>query len=197
MQLNTDSASWFITSVQALTLLLPVTLSGLALIMCMRKGWLTRLDIPLDGGLTLGGSPLVGKSKSVRSVVLYVVISILVTLVLHQLQTRSDAVAPVFASNPFMLGSAIPLAYLAGEILNSFVKRRLGIATSGSSGSPLGRRLQAIVDNLDGILASGLVFATVYQVSVEILSCAFVLAVLIHLGTDLLMRKLRLKRKQK
>ena len=180
---------------QSLSLLLPIAFSGLTLILCMRKGWLKALDRPLDGGLTLRGEPLIGKSKSVRSLVIYLVIATAVTLLLNLVAQRSNLVSPVYRNNAFVLGPLITLAYLAGEILNSFVKRRLGIATSGQAGSKVSSSIQRVFDNVDGILSTGLVFIY-FQVPTSVLLTSGLLAVLIHLSTDLLMRRLKLKRKQ-
>ena len=180
---------------QSLSLLLPIAFSGLTLIFCMRKGWLKALDRPLDGGLTLRGEPLIGRSKSVRSLVIYLVIATAVTLLLNLVAQSSNLVSPVYLNNPFVLGPLITLAYLAGEILNSFVKRRLGIATSGQASSKVSSSIQRVFDNVDGILATGFVFIY-FQVPVSVLLTSGVLAVLIHLSTDLLMRRLKLKRKQ-
>ena len=188
-----ELSQFLLTLSQAFTLLLPITFAGLCLIICMRTGWLTKLEVPLDGGLKLGGQPLIGKSKSFRSLIIYLVVATLVTLVLNFWAQVSDLVAPVFLTNPFVLGPAITLSYLLGEIVNSFIKRRFGIASSGGASSRLGSRVQAIFDNVDGIIASGLLFIFNYQVPAEILVTSFVLAVVIHLSTDLLMRRLQLK----
>lgn len=188
-----DLSQFLLTLSQAFTLLLPITAAGLCLIACMRKGWLEKLDVPLDGGLKCGGEPLIGKSKSLRSLIVYLVVATIVTLVLNLSAQLTNLVAPVFLTNAFVLGPAITLSYLLGEIVNSFIKRRFGIATSGKASSRLGSRFQSVVDNVDGIISSGLLFIFIYQVSAEILITAFVLAVLIHLSTDLLMRRLQLK----
>ncbi len=193
--MNIELNQFLQTLSQAFTLLLPITFAGLSLIICMRKNWLAKLDIPLDGGIKLGGEPLIGKSKSVRSLVIYLVVATLVTMLLNSLAQESDLVAPVYLNNPLILGPAITLCYLAGEIVNSFVKRRLRIATSGHALTSLGARVQSITDNIDGIISSGLLFIFVYKLSTEILMTAFVLSVFIHLSTDALMRKLKLKRK--
>lgn len=185
------------TLAQAFTLLLPITLGGITLIVCMRKGWLKKLDVPLDGGLTLGGKPLVGRSKSLRSLLIYLVVATIVTTVLHFAATTSDLVAAVYLNNPVIFATLSTLSYLAGEIINSFIKRRLGITTSGESKSRLGARIQAVFDNIDGILTSGLVLIFVYGAPTELLVTAFVLANVTHLSTDALMRRLRLKRQQK
>lgn len=181
---------------QAFTLLLPITFGGLTLILCMRKGWLRSLDVPLDGGLTLGGMPLIGKSKSLRSLAIYTLSAILVCSVLNIIAGSSDYVSDIYQTSPVILGPEIALSYLAGEILNSFVKRRMGIVTSGNSSSWLGSRIQSVFDNVDGIISCGTLFILVYQVQASVLAISFVLAVLLHLSTDLLMRRLRLKTKQ-
>ena len=186
-----------ITLAQGFSLLLPILFSGIALIVCMRKGWLARFDVPLDGGLLLGGQPLIGRSKSVRSLMLYLAIATLITSLLHLLAPLTESVAPVYRENPFILGPATTLAYLAGEVVNSFIKRRLGIATSGSVSSPVAARIQAIFDNIDGMLGSGLVLIISYGVAPEVLAASFVLAVVTHLSTDALMRRLGLKRKHR
>jgi hypothetical protein len=161
----------------------------------MRKGWLKKLDVPLDGGINLRGEPLIGKSKSVRSLVIYLVIATLVTLGLNLLAQSSNMIAAVYLRNPVVLGPAITIAYLAGEVLNSFIKRRLGIATSGQASSKVSSLIQKIFDNLDGILSTGFLFLY-FAVPLKVLLISGVLAFLIHLSTDLLMRRLSLKRKQ-
>ena len=181
---------------QALTLLLPITAAGLTLIVCMRKGWLRKLDVPLDGGIRFGGRPLIGISKSLRSLVIYLVVATAVTGILHLVAPISGAVATVYLTNPLILGPANTLAYLAGEVVNSFVKRRLGIETSGTVKNRTAARVQAIFDNLDGVLASGLLMILVFRVQGEVLVVAFFLAIATHLSTDALMRRLRLKRQQ-
>jgi len=180
---------------QACTLILPIFFSGLTLILCMKKRWLQSLDVPLDGGIQLSGQPLIGKSKSVRSLVVYLVVATAVTFLLNWSVESTNLVSPVYRNNPYLLGPLITLFYLAGEVLNSFVKRRLGIISSGQARSKLASLIQAFFDNADGILVCGLVF-TYFQVSQEVLWTAFVLAFVIHLSTDMLMRRLRLKRKQ-
>lgn len=180
---------------QAISLLLPITFSGLTLILCMRKGWLKKLDVPLDGGINLRGEPLIGKSKSVRSLVIYLVIATLVTLGLNSLAQSSNMISAVYLRNPFVLGPAITIAYLTGEILNSFIKRRLGIATSGQASSKVSSLIQKIFDNVDGILSTGFLFLY-FEVPLQVLLISGVLAFLIHLSTDFLMRRLSLKRKQ-
>jgi CDP-2,3-bis-(O-geranylgeranyl)-sn-glycerol synthase len=67
---------------------------------------------PLDGGLTLSDErPLLGMSKTVRGVVLSVVLTPLVAIV---------------SGLSWQVGLVVALAAMAGDLLSSFVKRRMG-----------------------------------------------------------------------
>ena len=63
-----------LTLAQAFSLLLPILLSGLFFIACMKKHWLMALNTPMDFGLELGGKRLFGPNKNWRGAVLYLVI---------------------------------------------------------------------------------------------------------------------------
>lgn len=72
---------------------------------------------PLDGGLAfLDGRPLFGPSKTVRGVVAALV---------------ATALAAAVLGLPAALGAIVGLAAMAGDLLSSFIKRRLGVAPSG------------------------------------------------------------------
>lgn len=172
---------------QSISLLLPILLSGLFFILCIRKGWLSFLNRPIDSGKTLGGVPLLGSNKNWRGPVIYVVLGTLVSVVLGWISGSQEWVAPVFRSNTFMLGILLTLSYAGAELVNSFVKRRLGIAPGKTAGM-----ITKFFDNTDGALASGLVYLA-FGASIQLLFLSFALSVLVHSSTDVLMRKLRLK----
>lgn len=76
-------------------------------------------NYPLDGGLILAdGQPLLGPSKTVRGVVL----SLLVTTV----------TAVVFAL-PWYVGSVIAVGAMLGDLISSFTKRRLRMPSSSQA----------------------------------------------------------------
>lgn len=73
--------------------------------------------IPIDGGLILSdGQPLFGKSKTIRGVVL----ALLITTMLAPLVNLE-----------FINGAMISAAAMTGDLLSSFLKRRLKIPSSG------------------------------------------------------------------
>lgn len=102
-------------TVKLLVLLTVANTTPIAVKRLMGKRW----DAPLDGGLRfLDGRPLLGHSKTVRGVVAATMVSLLT--------------APLMGFSPGT-GAAIGLLSMAGDLLSSFVKRRLDIPSSGKA----------------------------------------------------------------
>src|SRR4029078_10611144 len=74
---------------------------------------------PLDGGLTLAdGRPLFGPSKTVRGVVLAIL---------------APTISAALLGLGWKVGALFGSTAMAGDLLSSFVKRRLGLATSSQA----------------------------------------------------------------
>jgi CDP-2,3-bis-(O-geranylgeranyl)-sn-glycerol synthase len=98
-------------------LLLLVTANGTPLIVGLLLG--THLDRPLDGNLRfLDGRPLLGPSKTVRGIIGAV--------------TATTLLAPLLGLTPAR-GAAFGLLAMSGDLISSFIKRRLRIAPSHSA----------------------------------------------------------------
>lgn len=179
--------------VQGLSMLFPIGLSGITLIAFMKLRWLEPLNRPVDFGVTWGGSRIFGDSKTFRGLVIHVVVATAVVITIHSLDP-AWWLAPQYAREPVTLGLAISLSYVGGELVNSFVKRRLGIATGGYASGPAA--LQRFFDNVDGSIANGLMFLAVYRVPLDLLIVAGVYGYALHEGTDAMMRRLKLKREK-
>ena len=75
-----------------------------------------RLSYPFDNGVAfLDGKPLFGKSKTIRGIVLSIV---------------SSTLAGPLLGFDWKIGAAVGGAAMAGDLLSSFVKRRLNLAPS-------------------------------------------------------------------
>jgi hypothetical protein len=120
-----------------------LTIAQLALLLAVANGapviatriFGERFSWPLDGGVELAdGKPLFGKSKSVRGIV----VSIL-----------SSALAAPLLGLPWKIGLAVGGAAMAGDLLSSFVKRRLDLAPSSRATG-----LDQIPESLFPLLAS-------------------------------------------
>ncbi|MBU6144255.1 MAG: CDP-archaeol synthase [Acidobacteria bacterium] len=185
-----------LTLARAVTVLLPILLSGLFFIACMKKRWLLVLNKPMDFGLKIGGKRLFGPNKNWRGAVIYLTGGTGITLVLHYLSLSQPWVAPVFAENPWLLGPLCCAGYILGELINSFIKRRLDIDPGTKAKSSAGRAIQAFFDNADGAIGYALVLNLLFLPQGAYLYVALVLALAVHAGSDVLMRKLSLKHKK-
>ncbi len=104
--------------------------------------------------------------------------------------------APVFELPwGIVVGATVGAAYSAGELANSFVKRRLDI-NPGHEVSTRWRYLQVAVDLSDGILLASVVYA-LWGVPVAMATALFIFGVALHVSTDVLMRRLSLKRHER
>jgi CDP-2,3-bis-(O-geranylgeranyl)-sn-glycerol synthase len=98
---------------------------------------------PLDGGMTFNdGRPLFGPAKTIRGIVL----SLLAT-----------PIAAALIGLPWQLGAVVAGAAMAGDLLSSFVKRRMGLAPSSKATG-----LDQIPEALLPLMASRLVVAVTF-----------------------------------
>lgn len=79
----------------------------------------SRFAVPVDGGCRfLDGRPLFGPSKTLRGLVLSIAVTALVAALLGL---------------PWTLGVGFAAASMAGDLLSSFLKRRLNVPPSGQA----------------------------------------------------------------
>ncbi len=127
----------------------------------------TRLDWPLDGNHRfLDGRPLLGPSKTIRGIIGAVMATALLAPLLGLAPTR---------------GAAFGLLAMAGDLLSSFIKRRLQIAPSQSA---------PLLDQLpETLIPLGVMHPLLGATAVEVL-----LAVLIFMAIDLIFSHLHERR---
>src|SRR6476469_9571173 len=109
---------WRMTDLHVLSVLQVLALVGVAngAPVFAKKLLGGHLGLPLDGGLVLpDGRPLLGRSKTIRGVVLAVL---------------SCAIAGPVVGLDVASGVLVGLAAMAGDAASSFIKRRLGLAPS-------------------------------------------------------------------
>ena len=95
-------------------MLLVVIANGAPII--AQKAFRNRFNQPLDHGIRfIDGRPLLGASKTYRGVLASVVITSIAAAILHI---------------PIIIGVGFALLAMFGDMLSSFIKRRLGIDTS-------------------------------------------------------------------
>ena len=126
--------------VQFLYLFAPLLLAAAWSGLVMRLDWFKDLRVPLDGGLSFRGSRVFGDSKTWRGVFVAITGCIAgATLQKYVIGAHASAIALLDYSrlNVLAFGTAMGASAMLGELPNSFVKRRLGIAPGHTSVGPL------------------------------------------------------------
>lgn len=179
---------------KVISLTLPIVISGVFLIFAIKKNFLQILNIPLDHNLMINKTRLFGNNKTYRGLAIFVALSIMVSYLLRFFYQGGyrDFIHPVFNASPLLIGLMYSLSYTLGELINSAVKRQMGIAPGKIAGSSFAR-LQKFIDLSDGIIVVAAMLAIFNQVSAYQAIAAAVVGIGIHFGTDKLMQSLRLK----
>jgi hypothetical protein len=168
---------------QALYLLSPL-LVAVALAAVVQKYELFRSwKVPIDGGRTLGGKCLFGDSKTWRGVAVAVV-GCVATVAVQRYLLRDTATGLAVVDyahvNVGLFGATMGLAAMAGELPNSFVKRRLGI-TPGTTASGRGlRSLFWVYDQVDLLTLTWPALLPWVRPAPGLVLASFVLALVVH-----------------
>ena len=104
------------------------------------------LAIPLDRGIQLCGQPLFGPHKTVRGL-------FVVSLAALMVAAMGTSLWGNFSLSGMGAVGMVAFAYMLGELPNSFVKRRLGVAP-GVSGRGAAGLVFSLVDHSDSVLAA-------------------------------------------
>lgn len=172
------------------SLALPVLVPGVALIAILKAGWFSALRKPIDGGAMLGRRPLFGQAKTWLGVIVYVGGGALIGA-LTGLAPWSDA---VYQRVPgAVVGIAAGALYVTGELANSFVKRRLGIASSESASGVRGQ-VQWFFDLVDGAVLACLGFLAL-GVAPGVVVVTFVVGAALHALAEFVMHAIGVKRR--
>lgn len=185
---------------QALWLALPVTLAGLTHVMAISRDVLPRLArTRLDGGLELRGRPLLGANKTLRGAVVMITSTVVWTSVFDSIQRAlalddSLRFIPRDQLGSIGLGLVLGLAYIVGELPNSFIKRQLGIAP-GAAAEDRVRGLFWALDQLDSAVAILLALALFRAPSLGFVLTLLGLTLVVHPAVAAIMVVLGLKRR--
>jgi len=140
----------------------------------LRFDLLRPLKRPLDGG-----SGLFGANKTWRGALVMTVGPLLATVALHRFDWYRRRL-PVDAS-PVLLGAILGISTVAGELPNSFLKRRLGIAPGAQRNVAL-----TIFDQADFVLTAALLLRPVYRMSARETAEAFAIVAAAHVPINLI-----------
>ena len=145
-----------------------------------------RLNRPLDGGALFRGRRVFGDNKTWRGAFFMTSGTVIATALLslwpawwHRLpQDFRDA-------GPWLVGLLLGLAVVVGELPNSFLKRRLGIAPGKQRHGPAGVAI-SIYDQADWVPAAWLLLLPVHALSALDVAIAFAIVTAIHVPINVI-----------
>jgi hypothetical protein len=170
-----------------LLLIAPVVGGGIAQAVVIRWDLFPRFAaIPLDFGATIGGRRLFGANKTLRGALVMMIATGMCSLALFSAVSPYE---PPPAFGWFGLGVVMGFGYIAAELPNSFVKRRLGIPPGASGGG----RVQYAIDQCDSVIGVVLALWVVTELPPADLATVGVLGVVVHVLFDLGMHRAGVK----
>ena len=149
----------------------------------LRFDLLRVLKRPIDGGRTWRGRRLLGDNKTWRGALVMSSGPLLATMVLHRAAWYRRRL-PVDA-DPLLLGAILGVSTVAGELPNSFLKRRLGIAPGAQRNA-----LLSIFDQADFVLMAWLLLRPVYRMSAREAAEVFAIVATVHVPINVVGRLL-------
>jgi hypothetical protein len=154
---------------------LPVVGAWIAHAPVLRLDLLRPLRRPLDGG-----RGVFGDNKTWRGALVMFTGVVLATAVLWPLMPDS-----LRDESRLLVGALIGAAVVLGELPNSFMKRRLGIAPGQRRLTPAGLAL-VVYDQADFVPAIALMLLPVWQMPLETVAIGFVAVAVVHLGVNVI-----------
>ena len=129
---------------------------------------------------------LFGANKTVRGALVMAGGTLVATIALHRLPAyRERLPAELRDAGPLPHGALLGAAVVLGELPNSALKRRIGIAPGERAGSPLGMAL-AIHDQADFVLGAWPLLAPVWRMRPREVAEVFALVAGVHMAVNLI-----------
>jgi hypothetical protein len=140
-----------------LFLIVAFVLAGLLQSLWLRSRVSQILAIPLDGGSTFRGRPILGENKTLRGFVVMIPAAALAFVAVAIVVSLSRQVPPatlwqLTPTGYAALGAWAGFGFMAGELPNSFVKRRFGILPGQAPASGLTAAICFTIDRTDSIV---------------------------------------------
>jgi hypothetical protein len=127
-----------------------------------------------------------GENKTWRGALVMTAGTVAATLALHRLPNyRRRLPQPVAQASPFLLGTLLGSACWLGELPNSYLKRRLGIAPGEQRASPTGVAI-SIFDQADWVPMAWLLLRPIWKLSAREAAQVFVLVAAVHAPINLI-----------
>ena len=140
-----------------LFLIVAFVLAGLLQSLWLRSRVSQVLAIPLDGGRTFRGRPILGENKTLRGFVVMIPAAALAFAAVAIVVSLPRGVPPatlwqLTPAGYAALGAWAGFGFMTGELPNSFLKRRFGILPGQAPASSLTAAICFTIDRTDSIV---------------------------------------------
>jgi CDP-2,3-bis-(O-geranylgeranyl)-sn-glycerol synthase len=184
--------------VQAVFLLIAMSVAGVAHVLWLRTSLSRRFAWPVDGGLRFRGRRVFGENKRVCGFMVLPLATALTFLILgggreKLLPVFADSLWPLTAWQYAGLGLVCGLAFMLAELPNSFVKRQLDIAPGQAPKQAWLRSIVLLVDRYDSVLGVLLVLSLMVPVSFATWVWVLLLGPVVHAIFSIAMHSLGIK----
>ncbi len=184
--------------ISSLFLIVAFVLAGFVQTLWFRSRLSKRLMKPIDGGRTYRGQRIFGDNKTWRG---FVGMVPAVCVVFMALRLLVEQFSPEILSGMWplsiwqygLLGAWVGFGFMAGELPNSFFKRRLGVQPGDAPERPKARMIGFIVDRIDSITGALLALAFVVPVPLATFAAILLVGPLFHWAFSLLLFQLGVK----
>ena len=172
----------------------PVILAAIFHMFVVRYDWVSSLTYPLDHKMTFRSKRIFGDNKTYRGVIVMILASIVFAYLYQYLALNSAAIAghnllDFERHSPAFYGLMLGLAYVIGELPNSFAKRQLGVQSGKSTSF-----VQTLIDQLDSVVAVLIVLRLFSNFTSTHLWVGFLFYGLLHLTINYLLYLLNLRK---
>ncbi len=151
---------------------------------CMKYDWLRSLKKPLDFGKKYKGKRIFGDHKTFRGFFINVVFCIIGAAVQAGLQTTGSIPSWLilldYGAYWPLLGLLLGIGMTAGELPNSFLKRKLDISPGGKKGGLYGIFF-FLFDQVDLTIGIWICIFFLVKPSLWFVLCSFILTFLLHI----------------
>ncbi len=173
---------------RVLWLAAPVIVAALVHIAVIRLRLLPGLVVPLDGGADWRGARVLGDNKTWRGALVMTLVSTAAAPLQQVVRLPALEYFDYGRANLALVGFLLGLGFVLGELPNSFLKRRLGVAPGGR-----GSALFVVLDQVDSIVAALALLALAWPPPLAVWVWVLVLCSGVHMALNALFVVLGLK----
>jgi hypothetical protein len=182
--------NWLLEVLRFCWFALPLVVASLVHLIVLRLRMFEWLKIPLDGGATWRGHRIFGDNKTVRGAVVMIGVSVVTAVLQGVGRIPTLEYFDYGRMNLALLGFLQGLGFVLGELPNSFLKRRIGVAPGAPGGV-----LQAFGDHLDSVIGALLLVSIVWVPPLRVWAMGLVLGAGLHLAVNVVFVLLGVKRR--